>query len=78
MKKKQKYSFSERFNYHHQRLVSSDISKPMTSKEQYSAGFVQIGMGHDRPLDFEERSLSYQKGCIAAEKAIKKAFSKKL
>lgn len=59
-------------------MVSRDISKPMTSKEQYCAGFVQIGMGHDRPLDFEKRSLSYQKGCIAAEKAMEKAFSKKI
>lgn len=44
------------------------------SKLQFSNGFLQT-LDRGRPGNFDEKSLSYKKGCLSAEKAKNKAFS---
>lgn len=86
-----KYSLNDRIKFHGSRIAelgnkcrNSDGSYSQTKwnklsknpKFQYSMGFDQT-ISRGRPLDFSERSAAYQRGCIAAENAKKKAYSKK-
>lgn len=86
-----KYSFNDRIKYHSSRVEElgnkcrnpdgsissskwSSLSK--NPKYQFSLGYEQV-ISRGRPLNFDERSAAYKRGCIAAENAKKKAYSKK-
>ena len=86
-----KYSLDDRIKYHSSRLekmyegcrnldgsISSSKVRTLSksSKYQFSNGYEQT-ISRGRPLDFDERPAAYKRGCIAAENAKKKAYSKK-
>ena len=86
-----KYSLNDRIKYHNSRLSELDkkcrnsdgsilsskfYSLSKKPKYQFSLGFEQA-ISRGRPLNFDERSAAYKKGCVAAENAKKKAYSKK-
>ena len=86
-----KYSLNDRIEYHRSRLekmfkgchnadgsLSSSKWKAVSksSKFQFSEGYDQV-MSRGRPLNFDERPAAYKRGCVAAENAKKKAYSKK-
>ena len=70
---KKKYSLTERINYYSNVQDKEYEAGRLNSKKmEYSTGFLQ-GCMRGRPQYFDEKSLSYKKGCDAGMKARNKS-----